>query len=66
MKAARKIFAAFGLSLGLAACATSPSAGCSDLSACYRVGSDGRLHPAYPPQSVEAHVILITDAGLAP
>jgi hypothetical protein len=48
------------LGFGIAACAASPSpAACSDPSACYRMGGDGRLHPAYPPQPVEAHVIPI-------
>lgn len=54
------VVAAFALSFGIAACAPSTSpAACSDPSACYRMGSDGRLHPAYRPQPVEAHVIPI-------
>jgi hypothetical protein len=55
-----RVAAILGVGLGIAACAPPPSpTACYDPSACYRMGSDGTLHPAYRPQPAEAHVIPI-------
>jgi hypothetical protein len=59
----RRLIAVTALSLAVAACSTPPAADCSNPSACYRFDSDGRLRPAYPPQPVEAHAILIGDVN---